>query len=115
MLTHICTYTCTLHVVHTNVPNPSSINLQQPNTHLTIPTCGNKESVASGDGCHITLGREIPEEDLALIGGHDPVLIPQEVLLRGGDQVEHLLSLDTTTTGGGAYWIVKDCANFNLF
>ena len=56
-------------------------------------TCWYEEGVSLIDGCHVAVWDLVSKEDLTLIGGHDPVLIAQEVLLGGWNQVEHLVTL----------------------
>ena len=70
-----CTYTCSIHT--------ASVAL----------TSRDKHSVASSDVTLVTLGHLVSEEYLTLIGGHDPLLVLQEVLLRRRNEVEDLLPL----------------------
>ena len=56
-------------------------------------TSGDEQSVASVDVTLVALGDLVCKEYLALIGGHDPLFIAQEVLLSRRNEVEDLLSL----------------------
>ena len=57
-------------------------------------TSRDEESVACCNVALVALGDLVPEEYLALVGGHDPLLILEQILFSWRNEVEHLLSLD---------------------
>ena len=98
------TYSCTLYVrrefcsVAIALCFGRGVPTQHYTTLVPLLTSGNEQCVPSLDVTLPALGNQIPEEDLALVGGHDPLLILQEVLFSGWNEVEHLLSLCMATT-----------------
>ena len=60
---------------------------------LYICTCRDKESVSFLDVGNVTLGDHISKEDFTLTGRHHPLLVTNQILLSGRDQVKHLLTL----------------------
>ena len=68
--------------------------IQAYSIHVQLHTSRDEESVACCDVALVALGDLVPEEYLTLVGGHDPLLVLEQILFSWRNKVEHLLSLD---------------------
>ena len=69
------------------------IHVCQIHVH-TILTSRYEECVSLANGADVALRDEVTEKHLTLIGRHHPLLVANQILLRGRDEVEHLLPAD---------------------